>query len=328
MSARSPDHPSSSRRIESSRARKRSKPAAAASGAAALAPGLYLVATPIGNLADISLRALDVLARADLIACEDTRTTRKLLTAHGIAAKLTAYHEHNAARVRPRLMERLECGEAVALVSDAGTPLISDPGYKLVAAAAEAGVTVTAVPGASAGLAALIVSGLPSDRYFFAGFLPNRSAARRRALAELAPLQASLVIYESARRLPASLADMAEVLGPRPAAVARELTKLHEEVRRATLSELAQHYAQAGAPKGEVVVVVGPPGPGAEAVPDAGAVDAQLRAALARASLRDAVAAVAEASGLPRRQVYARALELMSEEPAAEEPVDEAGDDS
>jgi len=211
----------------------------------------------------------------------------------------------------------------VALVSDAGTPLISDPGYKLVAAAAEAGLTVTAVPGAFAGVTALIVSGLPSDRFFFAGFLPNKSTARRRALAEMAPLQATLVIYESARRLPAALADMAGVLGPRPAAVARELTKLHEEVRRGTLSDLAEHYASAGAPKGEVVVVVGPPEPDAEATPDTGALDAQLRAALRHASLRDAVALVAAASGLPRRRIYARALELMDEESA-----DEVGDDS
>jgi len=272
-----------------------------------------VVATPIGNLADISLRALDVLAKADLVACEDTRTTRKLLTAHGIAARLTAYHDHNAARVRPKLMERLKCGEAVALVSDAGTPLISDPGYKLVAAAAEANVPVIAVPGASAGLAALTVSGLPSDRFLFAGFLPNKSGARRRVLAELGPIPASLVIYESARRLPAALADMAEVLGPRPAAVARELTKLHEEVRRGTLPALAEHYQRAGPPKGELVVVIGPTGPDATAAPDAEVVDAQLRAALRRASLRDAVAAVTEATGLPRKQIYARALELMVE---------------
>jgi len=308
MSARSPDRSSSSRQAEPSRARKRSKPAPGA----ALAPGLYLVATPIGNLADISLRAIEVLNKASLVACEDTRTTRKLLTAHGIAAKLTAYHDHNAARVRPRLMERLEYGEAVALVSDAGTPLISDPGYKLVAAAAEAGVAVTAVPGASAGLAALTVSGLPCDRYFFAGFLPNKSAARHRALAELVPVPASLVIYESARRLPAALADMAEVLGPRPAAVARELTKLHEEVRRGTLAALAEHYQRAGPPKGEVVVVIGPPGLDAAAVPSAEALDARLRAVLGRESLRDAVAAVAEATGLPRKQIYARALELVA----------------
>jgi 16S rRNA (cytidine1402-2'-O)-methyltransferase len=278
-----------------------------------LAPGLYVVATPIGNLADIGLRAIEVLAKADLVACEDTRTTGKLLAAHGIAARLTAYHEHNAARVRPKLMERLERGETVALVADAGTPLISDPGYKLVAAAAEAGVTVTSVPGASAALAALTVSGLPSDRFLFAGFLPNKSAARRRALAELAPIPASLVIYESARRLPAALADAAEVLGPRPAAVARELTKLHEEVRRGTLAALAEHYQGAGAPRGEIVVVVGPPERDAATAPDAEAVDAQLRAAFRHASLRDAVAAVAGATGRPRKQVYARALELARE---------------
>jgi 16S rRNA (cytidine1402-2'-O)-methyltransferase len=278
-----------------------------------LAPGLYVVATPIGNLADIGLRAIEVLAKADLVACEDTRTTGKLLAAHGIAARLTAYHEHNAARVRPKLMERLERGETVALVADAGTPLISDPGYKLVAAAAEAGVTVTSVPAASAALAALTVSGLPSARFLFAGFLPNKAAARRRALAELAPIPASLVIYESARRLPAALADAAEVLGPRPAAVARELTKLHEEVRRGTLAALAEHYQGAGAPRGEIVVVVGPPERDAATAPDAEAVDAQLRAAFRHASLRDAVAAVAGATGRPRKQVYARALELARE---------------
>ena len=280
---------------------------------AALAPGLYLVATPIGNLADISLRALEVLAKADLVACEDTRTTRKLLSAHGIGASLTSYHEHNATRVRPRLMERLKSGQVVALVSDAGTPLVSDPGYKLVEAAIASGIAVTAIPGASAGLAALTVSGLPTDRFFFAGFLPARAAARRRALAELAAVEASLVIYESARRLPAALADMAEVLGPRQGAVARELTKLHEEVRRGTLCELAEHYGGAGPPKGEVVVVVGPPERGGRATLDAQDLDAKLGAALGRASLRDAVAAVTAATGLPRKRVYARALELAGE---------------
>ncbi len=308
MSAKSPSNPSSSRLSEPSRARRRSKPAEAGP----LAPGLYLVATPIGNLADISLRALDVLARADLIACEDTRTSRKLLGAHGIQGALTAYHEHNAARVRPRLMERLKCGAAVALISDAGTPLVSDPGFKLVEAAIAGGVAVTAIPGASAGLTALSVSGLPTDRFFFAGFLPAKAGARRRVLAELAPLRASLVFYESARRLPAALAQMAEVLGPRPAAVARELTKLHEEVRRGALPELAAHNRTAGPPKGEVVVVVGPPqeGPSPRAAED---LDARLRAALAGASLRDAVATVAAARGLPRKRVYARALELAGE---------------
>lgn len=279
----------------------------------ALAPGLYLVATPIGNLADISLRALDVLAKADLIACEDTRTTRKLLSAHGIKAALTSYHEHNAARVRPRLMEHLEYGKAVALVSDAGTPLVSDPGYRLVEAAIASDIAVIAIPGASAGLAALTVSGLPTDRFFFAGFLPAKAAARRRALGELAAVEASLVIYESARRLPAALADMAEVLGPRQGAVARELTKLYEEVRRGTLSDLADHYAGAGPPKGEVVVVVGPPERGGGATLAAQDLDAKLAAALGRASLRDAVAAVAAETGLPRKRVYARALELAGE---------------
>lgn len=300
MSAKSPSNPSSSRHAEPSEA---------------LAPGLYLVATPIGNLADISLRALDVLAKAGLVACEDTRRTRKLLSAHGIGAALTSYHEHNATRVRPRLMERLKSGESVALVSDAGTPLVSDPGYKLVEAAIASGIAVTAIPGASAGLAALTVSGLPTDRFFFAGFLPARAAARRRALGELAAIEASLVIYESARRLPAALADMAEVLGPRQGAVARELTKLHEEVRRGTLSELADHYGGAGPPKGEVVVVVGPPERGGRATLAAQDLDAKLGAALGRASLRDAVAAVAAETGLPRKRVYARALELAGETP-------------
>ncbi len=271
------------------------------------------MATPIGNLADISLRALDVLAKAGLIACEDTRTTRKLLTAHGIKAALASYHDHNAARVRPRLIEQLKSGKSVALVSDAGTPLISDPGYKLVTAAIAEDIAVTAIPGASAGLAALTVSGLPSDRFFFAGFLPVRAAARRRALAGLAPVEASLVVYESARRLPAALRDMAAALGPRQAAVARELTKLHEEVRRGALPELAEHYRAAGPPRGEVVVVVAPPEPGGHATLDAEDLDARLRAALARASLRDAVAQVTGDTGLPRKKVYARALMLAGE---------------
>ncbi len=273
-----------------------------------LEPGLYLVATPIGNLGDITLRALETLARADAIACEDTRVTRKLLTAHGIERPLVSYHEHNAARVRPRLIARLQAGAAVALVSDAGTPLISDPGHKLVRAAAEAGLKVEALPGASAVTSALVVSGLPSDRFLFAGFLPAKSAARRTALAALTDIEATLIFLESARRLPAALADMAAVLGARPAAVARELTKLHEEVRRDSLDRLAAHYAAAGPPKGEVVVVVGPAEAAAET--DADELDRQLLAALRRESLRDAVAAVSAATGLPRRRVYARALEL------------------
>ena len=271
------------------------------------------MATPIGNLADISLRALDLLSKADIIACEDTRVTRRLLSAHGVharrGAQLTTYHEHNAERVRPWLIEQMKYGKAVALVADAGTPLISDPGYKLVEEVAAAGLAVTAVPGASAALAALLVSGLPSDRFFFAGFLPAKAAARRKALAELTPVPATLIFFESARRLAASLADMAAVLGPRPAAVARELTKMHEEVRRDTLDALAAHYQAAGPPRGEVVIVIGPPAQKTAQI-DEEDLDARLRQALAEASLRDAVAAVTAATGLPRQRIYTRALAL------------------
>lgn len=266
------------------------------------------MATPIGNLGDITLRALDLLAGADAVVCEDTRNTRKLLAAHGLRARLVPYHEHNAERMRPRIMEHLECGEAVALVSDAGTPLVSDPGYKLVREALARGLPVTALPGPSAALAALLLSGLPSDRFLVAGFLPARAGARRRALGELAPVPATLVVFEAARRLPGALADMAAVLGPRPAAVARELTKLYEEVRRDALPALAAHYRAAGPPKGEVVIVVGPPERAGAPAEDE--LDARLRAALEGASVRDAAAAVARATGLPKRRVYARALEL------------------
>ncbi len=273
-------------------------------------PGLYIVATPIGNIRDITLRALDILASADVLACEDTRVTQKLLRAYDItAAKIFPYHEHNAETVRPKLLARLRAGEKVALISDAGTPLVSDPGYKLVRDAIDENIPVFAVPGASASLAALVSAGLPTDRFLFAGFLPSRSGARRQSLQEVSQVPASLVFFESARRLGESLGDMAEVLGIRPAAVARELTKLHEEVRRGPLDELAAHYADAGAPKGEVVVVVAPPGKEAAEVD----LDGLLRAALGEMSLRDAAATVSEASGQPRRKVYARALELSRE---------------
>ncbi len=276
-----------------------------------LAPGLYVVATPIGNARDISLRALDVFAAAAVIACEDTRVTGNLLAIHGVAARRTPYHDHNAARVRPRLLARIARGEAVVLATDAGTPLISDPGYKLVAEAVAAGFMVTTVPGATAPVAALTISGLPTDRFLFAGFLPPRRAARRRALAELATVAATLVILESPRRLAAALADMAAVLGPRPAVVARELTKRFEELRRGTLAELADEYRERGAPRGEVVVVVGPPSPSAtEDAHDDESIDIRLREALATQSVRDAVAEVAAATGVPRKRVYARALEL------------------
>jgi 16S rRNA (cytidine1402-2'-O)-methyltransferase len=275
---------------------------------AATPRGLILVATPIGNAADITLRALSVLAGADIVACEDTRVTGKLLALHGLSASLTPYHEHNAAKVRPTLIRHLKNGESVALVSDAGTPLVSDPGYRLVRACLEEGIPVTAAPGASSVLTALQLSGLPSDRFLFAGFLPTKTTARRRALAEVAEVPATLVFLESARRLDGAPADMADVLGEREAAVARELTRLFEEVRRGPLAGLARHYAEAGPPKGEVTVVVAPPQPEAEASEEA--IERQLREALASQSLRDAVDAVAAATGWPRRRVYARALAL------------------
>ncbi len=280
----------------------------------ALASGLYLVATPIGNLRDITLRAIDVLGAADCIACEDSRVTGKLLAAHGIATPMTPYHEHNAARVRPKLIRRLADGARVALVSDAGTPLVSDPGFKLVAACRHRGIPVTAVPGASAPVTALVLSGLPSDRFQFVGFLPARQEARRTALAKLAGADASLILFESGRRLAPSLADAAEVLGPRPAAICRELTKLHEEVVRGDLPGLAARYKGERPPKGEIVIVIAPPGRGNGDDITGEALDRKLRHSLQGKSLRDAVDAVTEATGLPRRRVYARALALRGED--------------
>jgi 16S rRNA (cytidine1402-2'-O)-methyltransferase len=275
-------------------------------------PGLHLVATPIGNAADITLRALETLAGVDAIACEDTRVTAKLLAIHGIRRPLLSYHEHNAEKMRPRLIQRLKDGESVALVSDAGTPLVSDPGYKLVRECRAEGLPVFALPGASSVLTALMLAGLPSDRFLFAGFLPNKSGPRRKVLAELGAVRSTLVLMEAPSRLPESLADMAEVLGDREAAVTRELTKLFEEVRRGSLAELAAHYAGAGPPKGEVTLVIGPPG---ETEPPAEDLDSRLRSAMAKLTVRDAADRVAAESGLPRRQVYARALELRNETP-------------
>ncbi len=280
-----------------------------------LAPGLYVVATPIGHLDDISLRALATLAAADLIACEDTRVTRKLLARYQIVRSLVSYHEHNAAQMRPRLLDALHRGQAVALVSDAGTPLISDPGYRLVREAAAAGHDVTTVPGPSAVLAALAVAGLPTDRFFFEGYLPPREAARRARIAELAVIPATLVLFETGPRLAAALGDLAaglagaERLGGREAAICRELTKLHEEVRRGDLAELAGNYARGGETRGEFVLVIAPPRQ--EHRPsDAGEIDELLRDALASTSLKDAVAAVTAVTGQPRRLVYQRALAL------------------
>jgi 16S rRNA (cytidine1402-2'-O)-methyltransferase len=272
-----------------------------------LAGGLYIVATPIGNLRDTTLRALEALAACDLIACEDTRVTAKLLTHYSIATALIPYHDHNAATARPKILQRLADGAAVALVSDAGTPLISDPGYKLVRAAQEAGFAVTAVPGASAVLAALNVAGLPTDRFWFEGFLPAKPAARRARIAELARMPATLVLFESGARLAAALADLAAGLGPREAAVCRELTKLHEEVRRGDVAALARHYAAGAETRGEIVIVLSPPAADQATADD---VEALLKSALKRASVKDAVAEVASATGEPRRAVYARALAL------------------
>jgi 16S rRNA (cytidine1402-2'-O)-methyltransferase len=282
------------------------KPKGAASGSKS--GRLVVVATPIGNLGDITLRALEALKAADVIACEDTRTTAKLLARHFVRRPTTPYHDHNAQKARPILLARMAKGETVALVSDAGTPLVADPGYKLVTEAIASGIGVEFMPGASAPIAALVLSGLPTDRFLFAGFLPPKTAARRETLKEFASLRASLVFFESPQRLAGSLADMAGVLGDRPAAVARELTKLYEEIRRGSLAELAAHYEESGPPKGEIVVVVGPPL--AREAPSEADLDALLRTALKRDSLRDAVAAVAEATGEPRRAVYARALSL------------------
>jgi 16S rRNA (cytidine1402-2'-O)-methyltransferase len=271
------------------------------------AGGLYPVATPIGNLGDIGLRALEILAGADVIACEDSRVTRKLLDRYGMSTPLTPYHEHNASEARPKLLDRLAAGHAVALVSDAGTPLVSDPGYKLVRAAIDAGYPVTALPGASAPLAALAVAGLPSDRFFFEGFLPPKQAARQKRIAALRTIPATLLLFESGQRLAASLADLAQGFGPRAAAVCRELTKLHEEVRRGDLATLAHDYAEGGETRGEIVIVVAPP---AEESAQADDVDAMLREAFARVSLKDAVGEVALATGQPRRAIYRRALQL------------------
>jgi 16S rRNA (cytidine1402-2'-O)-methyltransferase len=272
------------------------------------AAGLHLVATPIGNLGDITLRALQTLAGVDTIACEDTRITRRLTEHYGITVELVPYHEHNAAVARPKLMARLAEGAAVALVSDAGTPLISDPGYKLVREACAAGHAVTALPGPSSVLTALVVAALPTDRFFFEGFLPSKQTARRNRLAELARIDATLVLFESGNRVQDSLADLADIIGAREAAICRELTKLHEEVTRAPLTELAKAAGELET-RGEFVLVIGPPAADAEIMSGV-ALDALLRDALTRHSVKDAVAHAVELSGRPRREIYARALEL------------------
>ncbi|WP_372781352.1 16S rRNA (cytidine(1402)-2'-O)-methyltransferase [Phenylobacterium sp.] len=273
---------------------------------APLAPGLYVVATPIGNLRDITLRALDVLAAADLVLAEDTRVAGKLLSAYGLSAKLERYDEHGAERTRPRAMAALAEGKRVALISDAGTPLVSDPGYRIVREAAAEGTAVFPIPGASALLAGLSAAGLPTDRFLFAGFPPPKSAARRTFLEELAPLRATLVFFEGGSRLAASLADMAAVFGAREAVVCRELTKLYETLYRGPLATLAAD-PRLDAPKGEIVILVGP---GRDVEATAGDIDTALADALLRLRPAEAAAEVAKALGLSRREVYQRAMEM------------------
>jgi 16S rRNA (cytidine1402-2'-O)-methyltransferase len=274
-------------------------------------PGLHIVATPIGNLGDVTLRALQTLAAADAVLAEDTRVSRQLLGHFAIDTQLIAYHEHNAAHARPRILSRLAEGQAIALISDAGTPLISDPGYKLVVECVAAGFHVRSLPGPSAVLTALTSAGLPTDRFFFEGFLPQKSVARRKRANALACVPATLVFYEAPSRLAGTLADLAAELGPRRAAVARELTKLYEETRRGDLPELAAHYARAERPRGEIVIVVGPPLI-AQAI-SGDSLDHEIQAALEGLSTKDAAAVVAARTGLPRREVYARALRLVGE---------------
>ena len=277
---------------------------------------LTLVATPIGNLGDFTPRAAEALAGADIIACEDTRTTRKLLRLTGTAttARMVPYHDHNGAEMRPWLLEQLEAGRQVALVSDAGTPLVSDPGYKLVAACREHGISVVAAPGASAVLAALTVSGLPSDRFMFAGFLPAAEGARRSQITELAELSATTIWFETPARIVRSLTDMADILGPRDAVIARELTKLHEEVMHGTLDELAARLASGPALKGEIVLLVAGRSRDDNVMDDT-QLAAMLRAELQGQRLRDAVKSVVEMTGLPRNRVYRLALDLTGDGP-------------
>ena len=274
-----------------------------------LAPALYLVATPIGNLGDITLRALETLAGAGVIAAEDTRVTRVLLDRYGIAKRAFAYHEHNSAEAGPRLISAIASGKSVALVSDAGTPLVSDPGYRLVRDALEAGLQVVPIPGASSVITALSAAGLPSDAFYFAGFLPQKEKARRDRLAEISVIPGTLIFFESPNRLPASLKDAADVLGPhRYASVCRELTKTFEEFRRGALSELADHYDRNPNVKGEIVVAVAPPE--AKAAPEGAALDDMLKTLAAQMPAAKAAAEAARQTGLARKDLYQRLLEL------------------
>lgn len=272
-------------------------------------PALYIVATPIGNLRDITLRAIDTLSGVDEVLAEDTRTARKLFDAYAIKTRLTAYHDHNGAARRPDLIEKLQAGAKIALISDAGTPLVSDPGWKLAREAAQEGIKIVPLPGASAMLAGLVTSALPSDRFMFCGFLPPKSGARKTALAEIAHVRSTLIFYESGPRLISCLADMRDTLGDqREAAIARELTKLFEETRRGTLADLAAHYEAHGKPKGEIVILIGPPLE--EAAPDDATLKAALAIALKTLPTKAAANEVATKYNLPKRDIYQRALDL------------------
>jgi 16S rRNA (cytidine1402-2'-O)-methyltransferase len=276
--------------------------------AESLAPGLHMTSTPIGHLADISLRAVNALAAADVILCEDTRVTGKLLQRYGISTRLVPYHDHNAAKLRPRILGELQAGKALVLVSDAGTPLVSDPGFKLARAVIEMGLPLHVIPGASAPLAALTLSGLPSDRFMFAGFLPDKQGERRRLLTELKAVPATLIFFESPRRIQAALADIAEVLGSRPVVLARELTKLHEEALRGEAAEVLRVLAGREVVKGEITLVVAPPGEAAR--PEPQEIDAALREAVSTMPAGKAAAEVAHRFGLAKKEVYERLLVL------------------
>ncbi|MEM8936490.1 MAG: 16S rRNA (cytidine(1402)-2'-O)-methyltransferase [Pseudomonadota bacterium] len=271
-----------------------------------LEPGLYVVATPIGNLGDITYRAVETLKAADLILCEDTRRTGILCDAYGVDTARAPYHEHYAARVRPGILEKLQSDAAICLVSDAGTPLISDPGYKLVREAREADIRIFPIPGPSSAVAALSAVAAPGTQFHFAGFLPPKAGARRSALEALKSVEATLVFFETAQRMPGSLEAMAEILGDRSAALARELTKVHEEIREGSLRALAE-FARDATPKGEFVVLVYP---AASEPTDAAALDEFLRAALGKISVREAAGEAADQLGVPRKVAYQRALEL------------------
>jgi len=298
-------------KTEASKLADRAKEALEDLAADPLASGIYLVATPIGNLADITLRALTILSRADIVYCEDTRHSAKLLQHYSIAAKTLPLHEHNEDREIERVLSEAGNGKRIAIISDAGTPLLSDPGFRLVRTAATRGIPVMSIPGPSAVLTALTTSGLPTDAFFFAGFLPPKQAARRTRLAEIAPIPGSLVIFEAPHRVAEALADMADVLGNRAAVLARELTKLHETIARGTLQELAEDYA--GAPlKGEIVIVVGPAEP--QLVSD-DTINQRLDEALGEMSLKDAAKAIAGELGVSKSRVYALGVKAKDENP-------------